>query len=108
MSVRHRKGERGQALAETALFAMLAVLMAFGLLARGRVFCKCTRDTSAWLLLLSRLLKRQGFLRPRLPMILSGCRFLPIVPDVRPARLPPFDGVVRRVPLCCEAPRGGK
>jgi hypothetical protein len=33
MIVRHRKGERGQALAETALFAMLAVLMAFGLLA---------------------------------------------------------------------------
>ena len=29
----HRRGERGQALAETALFAMLAVLMAFGLLA---------------------------------------------------------------------------
>ena len=28
-----RRGERGQALAETALFAMLAVLMAFGLLA---------------------------------------------------------------------------
>ena len=27
------KGERGQALAETALFAMLAVIMAFGLLA---------------------------------------------------------------------------
>lgn len=33
MKVHHRKGERGQALAETALFAMLAVLMAFGLLA---------------------------------------------------------------------------
>lgn len=31
--VHHRRGERGQALAETALFAMLAVLMAFGLLA---------------------------------------------------------------------------
>ncbi len=30
---RHRRGERGQALAETALFAILAVLMAFGLLA---------------------------------------------------------------------------
>lgn len=29
----HRRGERGQALAETALFAILAVLMAFGLLA---------------------------------------------------------------------------
>ncbi len=28
-----RRGERGQAMAETALFAMLAVLMAFGLLA---------------------------------------------------------------------------
>ena len=33
MKAHHRKGERGQALAETALFAMLAVLMAFGLLA---------------------------------------------------------------------------
>ncbi|HKJ38580.1 MAG TPA: hypothetical protein VJ972_07375 [Anaerolineales bacterium] len=33
MKPNHRKGERGQALAETALFAMLAVLMAFGLLA---------------------------------------------------------------------------
>ena len=33
MKGHHRKGERGQALAETALFAMLAVLMAFGLLA---------------------------------------------------------------------------
>jgi hypothetical protein len=33
MKVNHRKGERGQALAETALFAILAVLMAFGLLA---------------------------------------------------------------------------
>jgi len=33
MKVHHRNGERGQALAETALFAMLAVLMAFGLLA---------------------------------------------------------------------------
>ena len=33
MKVNPRKGERGQALAETALFAMLAVLMAFGLLA---------------------------------------------------------------------------
>lgn len=31
--VSYRRGERGQALAETALFAMLAVLMAFGLLA---------------------------------------------------------------------------
>ena len=31
--VPHRRGERGQALAETALFAVLAVLMAFGLLA---------------------------------------------------------------------------
>ena len=29
----HPRGERGQAMAETALFAMLAVLMAFGLLA---------------------------------------------------------------------------
>lgn len=33
MKVKHRRGERGQALAETALFAILAVLMAFGLLA---------------------------------------------------------------------------
>src|SRR5258706_12825918 len=33
MKANHRNGERGQALAETALFAMLAVLMAFGLLA---------------------------------------------------------------------------
>ena len=33
MKARHRIGERGQALAETALFAMLAVIMAFGLLA---------------------------------------------------------------------------
>ena len=33
MKVSHRKGEHGQALAETALFAMLAVLMALGLLA---------------------------------------------------------------------------
>ena len=32
-TVHHRPGERGQALAETALFAILAVLMAFGLLA---------------------------------------------------------------------------
>ena len=32
-TVPHRRGERGQALAETALFAILAVLMAFGLLA---------------------------------------------------------------------------
>ena len=31
--VPHHRGERGQALAETALFAVLAVLMAFGLLA---------------------------------------------------------------------------
>lgn len=28
----HRRGERGQAMAETALFAILAILMAFGLL----------------------------------------------------------------------------
>jgi hypothetical protein len=33
MKAHHQKGERGQALAETAVFAMLAVLMAFGLLA---------------------------------------------------------------------------
>ena len=33
MKTQHHKGERGQALAETALFAMLAVIMAFGLLA---------------------------------------------------------------------------
>ena len=33
MKTPYRKGERGQALAETALFAMLAVIMAFGLLA---------------------------------------------------------------------------
>ena len=33
MKVKHPKGERGQALAETALFAVLAILMAFGLLA---------------------------------------------------------------------------
>ena len=33
MKAQHRTGERGQALAETALFAMLAILMAFGLLA---------------------------------------------------------------------------
>ncbi len=33
MRTPYRKGERGQALAETALFAMLAVIMAFGLLA---------------------------------------------------------------------------
>ncbi|MBK7320873.1 hypothetical protein [Candidatus Villigracilis affinis] len=33
MRARHQIGERGQALAETALFAMLAVIMAFGLLA---------------------------------------------------------------------------
>lgn len=33
MKAPHYKGERGQALAETALFAMLAVIMAFGLLA---------------------------------------------------------------------------
>ena len=33
MKSSHRMGERGQALAETALFAMLAVIMAFGLLA---------------------------------------------------------------------------
>ena len=32
-TVPHHRGERGQALAETALFAILAVLMAFGLLA---------------------------------------------------------------------------
>ena len=32
MKTPHRMGERGQALAETALFAMLAVIMAFGLL----------------------------------------------------------------------------
>ena len=32
MKARHRTGECGQALAETALFAMLAVIMAFGLL----------------------------------------------------------------------------
>jgi len=31
--VLYRRGERGQALAETALFAILAILMAFGLLA---------------------------------------------------------------------------
>jgi hypothetical protein len=31
--VRHRPGERGQAMAETALFASLAILMGFGLLA---------------------------------------------------------------------------
>ena len=33
MKTRIRMGEHGQALAETALFAMLAVIMAFGLLA---------------------------------------------------------------------------
>ncbi len=33
MNAVRRRGERGQAMAETALFAMLAVLMAFGLLA---------------------------------------------------------------------------
>ncbi|HAX70984.1 MAG TPA: hypothetical protein PK152_08025 [Anaerolineales bacterium] len=33
MKARIRMGEHGQALAETALFAMLAVIMAFGLLA---------------------------------------------------------------------------
>ncbi len=33
MKPARRRGERGQAMAETALFAMLAVLMAFGLLA---------------------------------------------------------------------------
>ncbi|RJP48353.1 MAG: hypothetical protein C4583_14420 [Anaerolineaceae bacterium] len=33
MKVHPCRGERGQALAETALFAMLAVIMAFGLLA---------------------------------------------------------------------------
>ena len=33
MKAHYRLGERGQALAETALFAILAVLMAFGLLA---------------------------------------------------------------------------
>jgi hypothetical protein len=33
MKAKFRKGERGQALPETALFALLAVLMAFGLLA---------------------------------------------------------------------------
>src|SRR5690606_4716067 len=33
MKAHHQKGERGQALAETALVAMLAVVMAFGLLA---------------------------------------------------------------------------
>jgi hypothetical protein len=33
MKNHHPKGERGQALAETALFAMLAVILAFGLLA---------------------------------------------------------------------------
>jgi hypothetical protein len=33
MKTPHCKGERGQALAETALFAMLAVIMAFGQLA---------------------------------------------------------------------------
>lgn len=33
MKAPYCKGERGQALAETALFAMLAVIMAFGLLA---------------------------------------------------------------------------
>jgi hypothetical protein len=33
MKTPHCKGERGQAMAETALFAMLAVIMAFGLLA---------------------------------------------------------------------------
>ena len=33
MKTPYRKSERGQALAETALFAMLAVILAFGLLA---------------------------------------------------------------------------
>ncbi len=33
MKLARRRGERGQAMAETALFAILAVLMAFGLLA---------------------------------------------------------------------------
>jgi hypothetical protein len=43
----HRRGERGQALAETALFALLAVLMAFGLLAWIRAHRARTAATAA-------------------------------------------------------------
>ena len=42
-----RKGERGQALAETALFAALAVIMAFGLLAWIPVHRARTASTAA-------------------------------------------------------------
>ena len=42
-----RRGERGQAMAETALFAMLAVLMAFGLLAWIPVHRARTAATAA-------------------------------------------------------------
>ena len=47
MKAQHRTGERGQALAETALFAMLAILMAFGLLAWIPIHRARTAATSA-------------------------------------------------------------
>lgn len=43
----HRRGERGQALAETALFAILAVLMALGLLSWIPVHRARTAATAA-------------------------------------------------------------
>ena len=45
--MKFRKGERGQALAETALFATLAVIMAFGLLAWIPVHRARTAATAA-------------------------------------------------------------
>jgi hypothetical protein len=47
MKVNHRRSERGQALAETALFAILAVLMAFGLLSWIPVHRARTAATAA-------------------------------------------------------------
>ena len=47
MKALYRKGERGQALAETALFAMLAVIMAFGLLAWSPTHRARTAATAA-------------------------------------------------------------
>ena len=47
MRMKIRKGERGQALAETALFAVLAVIMAFGLLAWIPVHRARTAATAA-------------------------------------------------------------
>lgn len=45
--MKHRKSERGQALAETALFGILAVVMAFGLLAWIPVHRARTTATAA-------------------------------------------------------------